>query len=452
MNQIVELKIHQGMKEKLTNLSLGIIEAAIVSETKRMEGSKSNVGFEFDLFSEFNISEDEIVGAITMHKPSKNGGIGSTVISNSQKTLTLDSACLELVDSIVDELHKNIGVRTRASVGYTHRAIIDWVSECKLDGGTTEFVDHYLNELEISCKTQTVYIPIANLIIESEFTFGNFRFVPMSECKFDSWDTKDDEGFKRSLLNKRKRYQGYAAVVTTTVSEIEKAKEVAEQNARDAIAYLRLFNSLAMSPNERVLLTIRGEASYESQESLVERDGQLASSQTGFTEENHKWILSDERMVEIREDSVLNFQRVSSLLKKDNKTQFEEKLLYVLWLFSQCILQRDPIMKLIHLLVSLETLFLKSETAPITLSISEGLAFSTTSDTKFRREIIKVVKDCYAVRSSYIHHGNKNKVNHKDIQNILIYSLMAYSNILNQSNSFRTKDEFLDAIDNTKYS
>jgi Apea-like HEPN len=75
---------------------------------------------------------------------------------------------------------------------------------------------------------------------------------------------------------------------------------------------------------------------------------------------------------------------------------------------------KDAADKLVHILVGLESIILKDSNEPIMNNIGERMAALIGHDPASRKAIIGNVKKTYALRSSFIHHGQRISVDEAD--------------------------------------
>jgi len=101
------------------------------------------------------------------------------------------------------------------------------------------------------------------------------------------------------------------------------------------------------------------------------------------------------------------------------------------------------------MLSSLESVLLKNENEPIQQNLAERLAVFTAQELTERKTIIKLIKTVYGLRSKYLHHG------HSSSELEIVSEFMAcvwgfFMQLVNNVERFKTKEEFLIAIDDHK--
>jgi hypothetical protein len=114
------------------------------------------------------------------------------------------------------------------------------------------------------------------------------------------------------------------------------------------------------------------------------------------------WKLENEFIDMIRNNGL---DILSNVLLQAEKSDFQNQVLNSLFIYSQSALAVDVEDKLIYVLVAVESILLRDANEPIQQNIGERMAFLLENTADKRKAIIKNVKEVYAVRSKFIHHG-----------------------------------------------
>ena len=162
------------------------------------------------------------------------------------------------------------------------------------------------------------------------------------------------------------------------------------------------------------------------------------------------WRISKKFCEQILEDGLKQIEKIHC---GHPKTDFQKKLLESLRLYSSSLLLHDFSNRLIYTLTTIESLLLKNRTEAIQDNISRRIAFLIGNDKNLRKEIAKNFKMVYSIRSKFIHHAEQISQDEfntlkKFIFNVWTFLLMA----INDSDKFKTKDEFIDAIEDRIFS
>lgn len=106
--------------------------------------------------------------------------------------------------------------------------------------------------------------------------------------------------------------------------------------------------------------------------------------------------------------------------------------------------------RLVYMMSALEGLFLRGD-EPIQQNVGERMAFLLFSDPQARMDTVQNFKEMYNMRSQYIHH-RVSLVEQDKLETFVRNAGFVLLGTLKKSISkFRTKDEFLRAIDLIKF-
>lgn len=160
------------------------------------------------------------------------------------------------------------------------------------------------------------------------------------------------------------------------------------------------------------------------------------------------WRLNRVTIEKYRQAGIDN---ISILIRKNDRTNFEEIVLNALLIFSKASLTSDPIEKTIYTITAIESILLKNNTESIQQNLSERLAIVQGGSLEERKRIINNIKTIYKFRSSYIHHG-EIKSDLYEVEFFMNESWKFIISIFSYLARFKTKEEFINWIDDRKLS
>lgn len=356
-----------------------------------------------------------------------------------------EALCTEVASR--GELRRHIG---RAAV---EEQFLAWLRQAIAHGVKSRFVEFLLVWLEDNIKDAEVWVPIANLHIESELAFGEVAFRPVASTLIDDWVsalpnemTKEERaGWEERI---RKRTQGHAAAVCHVKTEPESAVAVATMLAEEAVTLLRVASGHVMFPRAKATLHLRGREHVESSEAWIIEPGSAprmtARSLRPFPE---PFKLSDEAVGVLRRQ----LDPLALLFAADPKTPFQQQLVRALTFYSESALTREPGEKLLRIMTAIEIVLLKDESEFIQQSIAERMALVLSQDVDERLRIVALVKKCYAMRSVFIHHG-RSPSDLARLETFMNYAFRFFLQVVWGHEDFATKDDLLSLLDRAKYS
>ena len=264
--------------------------------------------------------------------------------------------------------------------------------------------------LEIAVLPRTFYIPIANLCIEEDVSFGlvDLRTITseMMDAFYESFWSKehsdDSELLDEWFDQLRKKHQGLAAVVLTVEADEATAREQCLENAEQAAALLRVMHPINSSPHTALYVRPLGSENLESYCTYTHNDGKFGE----FTE-NLSWPYPSYWEIAKEDYNQRLFINLASLFALEDRTDYQQRLFDTLLIYSRNNLAKEPYEKLIFCLVAIESMLLKDPSEPIQGNIGERMAYLVGHTAEERVEIETLVKKVYSIRSRFIHHGHR---------------------------------------------
>jgi len=321
----------------------------------------------------------------------------------------------------------------------------------------TEYV---LGECEKQIREMELWMPVAWLQIQSEFSVGRITFKTITRRMMDTWQARvptlsspeEEAAIKHHFERERHKLQGYAAATIKLFAEPQRASEIAFEEAENAISLLRFYSPANFSPRKVSYCSLLGKEMLEEQTYLIVKEGaiDLISSQAIETSEP-SWQLSTRRITKFREEGL---DLLSELLAKEKRTEFQADVLNSILIYSKSSLAKNYADRLVYILVALESLLLKDGNEPIGTSLRERMAVLISPTLDGRLAVIKNVNATYGLRSSFIHHGKNIGIDALETLQTFMGNAWTclYVILTKSSNQFSTKAEFIEAVERLKLS
>ena len=162
------------------------------------------------------------------------------------------------------------------------------------------------------------------------------------------------------------------------------------------------------------------------------------------------WRIDDKLIALMRQGGLDN---LNSFLALEKPSEFQTLVIDTLQTYSRCGLAKTYSDKLVYLLVTLETLLLKDTSEAIQQNVGERLAFTLYKDPERRKRVVKNFKEIYGMRSKFVHHGNDVDIEQVDTLREFMMNVRSFlGHAINNANTYQTRLEMIDAIENTKFS
>ncbi|MCX9087745.1 MAG: HEPN domain-containing protein [Candidatus Methanoperedens sp.] len=345
------------------------------------------------------------------------------------------------------ELHKWVSVTLLTDLIY------DWMKDKYKIVTDLSMVDYVLGKSQESIEELEIWIPIAELYIQSEIKIGRVTLRTIKREMFECWRTAimnanpaDDEKIQK-FDEEQKKIQELAAATMKVNAEPIRAFEIALEETEKSIGLLRCFSPFNFNPEKKSYCVVFGKENLESTKHLVFQDNNLVQISHAFVDKNNPiWIIDDVQLSLLQNAGL---EMLSDILTQEKKTEFQERLLDSLLLYSRSSLMKNPSDKLVYILVALESFLLGNES--IQNTISDGMAYFISSNKQERISIVENLKKAYGLRSKFIHHGETIE-DLETLKEFMLNVWMFFSLVIQNANRFDNRKQFFKAIEDEKYS
>ena len=253
---------------------------------------------------------------------------------------------------------------------------------------------------------------------------------------------------KKIIDDKFRCFQGYAAATLKITAEKDRAKELLIEETNISLSFLRLFTYSVLNPRVKSICGIWGSAHIDKAFTLYLKNNNEFS---GATDEiigplpKHD-IFNQKMIIDAFQAGLGSIDR---LLNNKSLSVFSTNVLDALLLYSRSALFDNATDKLVYILVALESIMLRNSNEPIQQNLSERIAFLIGRTVAQRKEIIQTIKNIYALRSSFIHHGASIS-DYDMLGKFMLYAWHSVIQLIVATDNFKTKDDFINMLDERK--
>lgn len=438
-----------NFNSKVASLVKSIIKIPRVSENKPEFQSEVHVAV--------TISEEDIVGK---PRESITNYLGETVgrffVHEGERYGIVEECYMELA-KLAESIQRLKAFRESLSRDFIEENMFTWLEKKFL--GTASF-DTFLLFLTAEAinavKPVTVLVPIAHTIVHQPFRFCGTTIRNLPKSMIDGMlltvnsnpDNERRDNATKYVESVRDKYQGYALVEIKLTCEPDFACELSLSIASKVTDLLGIYSEALLMPDIKCISKISGTENLAKYTTIMLQEGQGFNFQEGILDKAsaRQWSISKDDLDRYAQGGL---GVISDLATKDKKTEFESTVLNMAYLYSKAAFTSDPMEKLVYILSALESTLLKNENEPIQQNLAERMAFFSSTKLEERKEIIRITKLVYGLRSRYLHHGHTFSEK-EALSKFLIHVWVFYVHLVASCSKFKTKAEFLDAIDDRK--
>jgi len=401
------------------------------------------------------INKEDIIGEIELGITNIFGDDLGFLFQIDQKEYGITGDDYTQIIKCAEKIQENKSYCEILSVSFILEKYKKWIINRYQKKEKKDFISFLEYNLNKAVNKYQVWVPIPYTSTEKEFSIGNVMIRKISEDVISSWlrinKNKNDaemlvkiEKYKTEI---RKKYQGYAAAVYEYKAEPIRAQEIAIDHISDALSVLRLFSPSNFSSRLVSGIYEYGQGLMESKNLFLIGPFNLKFSQTseslgrGMRWKIPSYVISSPAMTGFNE-----------ILLNKYKNEFNKKVYEALKIYSKHTLKNNPFDKLLYILTALESILLRNNTEAIQQNLADRIAFSIEKSSNGRQDITRTIRKVYSIRSNYIHHGVQTIEEREEIDKLLDITWRMFIFLAQNINRFKTKEDFIKALEKIKYS
>lgn len=451
----MKLEIHPKAKESF-NQKIKELEPQLRFKYEKQKTKKVSNNPNVHVSAHFD--ETNIIGEIKLSLRDSSGNVAARMFAVRGKQFGLFDEDYTHLNQIAENLQKSTIPKNVVTVDLLSELIFEWLKQEYFGKNAQNATEFILSECEKQIKEVEIWIPISHLHIESPFILGKITFKTITKEFMDEYEnllipktTNPDEliKFEHHFERKRNKIQNLAVATMKIEAEPEQAYEIVLDKTERVMSILRFFSPTNLFPTKICYCAPIEKQHIDGRVYLVVKDGKVMQEASGFSDKSiEHWNLPNRDL----DDYVkLGLGFLGNLLNKNDLTDFQQKLLETLFLYSKASLAKNLSDRLIYTLVALETIFLKDANEPIQDNISLRMAFMHPVSVEERKLIIKNVKDVYALRSSFIHHGKSiSSGDLETLKKFMFDTWLSLTELISLATKDITKQQFFEELENRR--
>jgi len=402
-----------------------------------------------------NIKKEDIIGEIKLGITNKLGDDLGFLFKINQEDYGIVGDDYKQIIKCAEKIQKDKKYSDILSVSFILEKYKKWIInryQKKERKDLISFLEYDLNKV---VNKYQVWIPIPYTSTEKEFSIGNVLIRTISENRINSWFRIDNDKNDAEMLLKieeyktslRKKYQGYAAAVYEYKAEPIRAQEIALEHISDAFSILRLFSPSNFSSRLVSGIYEYGQGLMESKNLFLIDPINLKFLPTSESLGKEMWWKIPSYII-----SNITITGFDKILLNKNKNEFNKKVYEALKIYSKHTLKNNPFDKLLYIFIALESILLRNNTEGIQQNLADRIAFSIEKSSNKRENIARTIRNIYSIRSDYVHHGVQIIEEREEIDKLLDITWRMFTFLAHNINRFKTKDDFIKALEGLKYS
>jgi len=402
-----------------------------------------------------HITDKEIIGVPMLFETNIFGNMVARYFPHEGKIYGLAPNEFRNLRRLADQVVKTPWVAEALGREFVEDHIFLWCRDNFQNDSPTSFTEYLSAQAAEEVQQGPVWVPVAFMEVEREFQFVSAKLAPITAAMLDRQErtyidrSPDNENQIRALFaEKRRKYQGLAAVVL----ELEAVKGYRMQRAIDLadiiVGLLRLYSAAAYVPWLTCPSAIVGTEYVPSTTAIsYGPNGSFAMTQGVLKPLPYPWRISTKEWENMNAN---HLGLLGDLVRESGLSEFQSRVRTSILTYSKGLTLREVGDRLVYSLSALEGLLLRDSSEPIQQNLGERLAFLLHKDPNERQEIVRNVRDIYGIRSRYIHH-QKSVPDESAVEKFFPIARSALFTALASTPNFSTAFDFVNAIDRVKF-
>lgn len=395
------------------------------------------------------------VGEVKRSRVDPYGNEVAKEFNHNGNIVTIKGEDYQKMKKIAQAIQRTPDFRDSVSLDVLVDLTFEWMRGRYAKTLTTSLCEHLIAKCEKLLDVIEIWIPIAHTRMQSDLRLGNVTFRTITRAMLERYHNGLRERLAEPDLRVDARFDdehremlGFVAATMTLTAEPKRAYEIAMKEAGESIAMLRCLSPRNALPFYVSYSAPLGERSPESFRYFLVRDDRIVYHAAGVDMDSlSEWNIGDSDVALMR---TYGLDRVSELLSSKSRTPFEREVFTALSLYSRSSLHKNLGDKLAYILTPLEGVLMLDQQQPIQ-DLIERLAILVDRDLEERKEAMKTIKAVYDRKLAFVYGEHSNK----DVELLGKFMLLAWAffvSLIGFAGEYRTKSDFLRAIDNRKLS
>lgn len=365
----------------------------------------------------------------------------------NHKPLALDEESYTRYRKLTKDIFETPEVIPYISEKTIRKKTNEWLLKTKQRGKVEQtFTDFLVEAMKNSLNKYKIYFPVINLSLTKRLTLTGVEIIMLDEEFFNSYLQEADEDRKKEVEAFRNDYQGRVYATCAILSEKERAREQTFIRCEIAMFLLRICSNTLDDPQSKLVFELESKSSIQFDELLEERfDGDEGELNISSSAKSLPFTLNDEELKKIEGRGLRKYEDfISTVNFPPSKLQY--LLLRALEKFSDA-LAKDYWERITDLISILDSLLVSDYSVPIVNSVSKYASKLLTTNPEKRKEIVRIIKAMYEVRSRFVHHAEDIEFEQEELKKLQHYVHGILLLFMEKSKQHQTKQTILKEVE-----
>jgi hypothetical protein len=342
----------------------------------------------------------------------------TTVVSSKRysncKCYSLTGENYKQFEKLIDSTFKEKNISEKVSRKFLRSQALQWLFDCSEKSQCQQaYSDYMMDKINESICNYESHFCIHYLDIENGFKVGGVQILYYTKPDIDAMVRKyvEETGNSGDTYEIMYKNVGKVYAVYTTEGEHDRAMEIALAKCSQAVDVLRICSDTLIAPEIPLSFDIDSRINFSSQSVILTM--QIVNNQklpitTIIRPPRHYEITA--RQLRVMQSH--NLSLYSNFLKSltGELTEMQELIINGINQLSRALGNRNLHERISQIFSVLESLLLKDDDVPIISTVSTYCSKLISKNPQERAKIISLLKVQYGIRSKYVHHAVKSKL------------------------------------------
>lgn len=315
--------------------------------------------------------------------------------------------------------------------------------------------DYIAGRCSVVIEDHEIWIPVHQTYSAQDFALGDVEFRTLSKAMMEEWFGRffpegiKDPGAAYAINRERSQIQGCIAARIPVKAERQKAREIAQIAANEAVGLLRFLSHVNWTCKIVSYCAPLGRQSSLLSVELFVRDGSILNSNKEAIDQGPPgWNVDDARAL-----SPGLLEAIQMLAADRRSTEFRRNLYDALQLYSRNCVATSVSHKMVFVIAAIESLLLKDSSEPIQKNLGERMAFIAGKTLEERKSIVANVEEFYRIRSRLIHHGREATATDIEVIDRFFFNVWwTFRHLIASVEQYKTKAQLISVLEDRKLS
>lgn len=401
------------------------------------------------------ITEQSIIGPIRAGRVDHLGSQVELSFYSAGKQVRLAGDSFRLFRILAESIQRTPGWCNTVSVRAIEAEVVNWLHARYEGHSSMAVMPHLRAAIAPRIRRYQPWVPLAYTTAARECAIGRTIVRPILPENVDQWeqsmavvDADKMASVAKYMRKLRLQLASLAAATIDVEAEPDRATEMALREAEQAASILRLFSPPMWEPELVSHCVPLGKEIMPTELCLLLDESRLSEARTHLAGGPPQRMIIDESRLSTM--NALGLPIINEVLASQDRTDFQQRLLAALDLYSRSPLERDHGSRMVYVFAAIESLLLRNDSEPIVQNVSERIAFLISDDPQQRKAIVKNVKEAYGLRSKFLHHGAAIQDVEK-LRGFLQSVWQFFMGAIRNANAIRDREQLINYVEAKKF-